>query len=78
MKTYRLELRRHGSLLGHFESDSARAMEVIREISRRLDGYDLSLLVAESERRILESGPDGIRLLGSERLFAPAPPGLID
>jgi hypothetical protein len=44
----------------------------VKDIAARLgeaDGYRLELLVADSERRLLESGPDGVRLLSSEPLF---------
>ncbi|HBO80375.1 MAG TPA: cytoplasmic protein, partial [Cupriavidus sp.] len=33
------------------------------------DGYRLELLVATDERRVVESGPGGVRVLGIEPLF---------
>ena len=51
-----------------------------RDIAARLpakDGYQLSLQVADGERRLLESTPQGIRLLASENLFVSTPDGLL-
>ncbi|MCP8467056.1 cytoplasmic protein [Pseudomonas sp. ZM23] len=74
MQKYRLIIQRHGQLLGHFDSDVPWAREAVRTIVECLgaQGYDLELRVAEGERRLLESTPEGIRLLGSEPLFRPA------
>ena len=36
-------------------------------------GYGLELLVADSERRLLESSPSGIKVLASEPLYRPMP-----
>ncbi|WP_232243855.1 MULTISPECIES: cytoplasmic protein [Pseudomonas] len=58
-------------LLGHFESATPWAHEAVQEIARCLAGagYSVELLVADSERRLLESGPDGVRVLYSEPVF---------
>jgi len=72
MQTYRLVIRQHGKLLGHFDSNTPSASNSIREIASRFtqaEGFELELLVAEQERRLLESGPDGIRLVSSEPVF---------
>lgn len=71
MQKYRLTIQHHGRLLGHFESDVPWAREAVRSIAGCLGelGYDLELQVAEGERRLLESTPEGVRLLGSEPLF---------
>lgn len=75
MPTFRLNISQDDQLLGHFESDVPGAPEAIRKISACLSqsGYSLALLVAYSERRLLESGPDGVRLIGREPLFQPEP-----
>jgi len=46
----------------------------MQEVARSLSaaGYGLELLVADSERRLLDSGPDGIRVLCSEPIFKSA------
>ncbi|NQD94344.1 cytoplasmic protein [Pseudomonas sp. CrR25] len=71
MNRYRLMVHRNTKLLGHFESATPWAQEAVQDIARCLSkaGYDLELLVADSERRLLESGPEGIRILHSEPLF---------
>ncbi|TJZ74248.1 cytoplasmic protein [Chitiniphilus eburneus] len=74
MDTYRLIIHRHGRLLGHFESSTPGALEAVKDITARLgadDGYRIELQIADGERRLLESSPDGIRLLGCELLFRP-------
>lgn len=75
MTTYRLLIRRHERLLGHFESDTPDALDAVRDIAARLgasDGYRLELLVAEGERRLLESTPQGVRVVSREPMFRPA------
>lgn len=72
MQTYRLIIRRHNKLLGYFESNTPWALEAVKDIAQRLsdcDGYHLEAQVSEGERRLLESSPDGIRVLSSEQLF---------
>ncbi|WP_448681537.1 cytoplasmic protein [Pseudomonas nicosulfuronedens] len=75
MQKYRLIIQRHGQLLGHFDSDLPWAREAVRAIAESLDGqdFDLELQVADSERRLLESSPAGIKVLASEPLFRPMP-----
>lgn len=71
MNRYRLVVRRGARLLGHFDSAAPWAQEVVQEMAQCLAnaGYDLELLIADSERRLLDSGPDGIRILSSEPIF---------
>ncbi len=71
MNRYRLMVRKGARLLGHFESATPWARDAVQDISRCLAGagYDLELLVADGERRLLDCAPDGIRLLASEPLF---------
>lgn len=79
MPVYRLVIKRHGRLIGHFESAATAGLDDSRDIASRLpsaDGYQLSLQVADGERRLLESTPGGIRLLASETLFKSVPEGL--
>ena len=75
MPIFRLTISHDDQLLGHFESDLPSALQAIRKISASLSdsGYSLDLLVAHSERRLLESGPDGVRTISREPLFAHAP-----
>lgn len=60
--------------MGHFDSETPWAEDAIQEIGRCLSeaGFTLDLLVADNERRILESGPEGIRVLHSEPIFKSA------
>lgn len=71
MNRYRLVVRRGTRLLGHFDSAAPWAQDAVQGIARCLTdaGYDLELLVADSERRLLDSGPEGIRILSSEPIF---------
>lgn len=74
MNTYRLVVRNRDRLLGHFESSTPSSREAIKEIIACLnerDGYQLELLVAYDERRLIESTSEGVRLVGSELLFKP-------
>ncbi|MFV3370743.1 cytoplasmic protein [Pseudomonas sp. NY15435] len=73
MQKYRLIIQRHGQLLGHFDSDLPWAKEAVASIACCLGelGYGLELMVADSERRLLESSPTGIKVLASEPLFRP-------
>ena len=76
MKTCRLIIHRHDRLLGYFESDTPQSLDAVRDVAARLnasDGYRLELLVADGERRLLESTPQGLRVLSREPLFKPAP-----
>ena len=72
MHIYRLIIRRHDRLLGYFESSTPWSREAVEDIAARLgsdDGYHLELLIADGERRLLESSPDGIRVLSIEYRF---------
>ncbi|MBG6290150.1 cytoplasmic protein [Pseudomonas nitroreducens] len=73
MQKYRLIIQRHGRLLGHFDSDLPWANEAVSSIACCLGelGYGLELLVADSERRLLESSPEGIKVLSSVPLYRP-------
>ena len=74
MNRYRLMVHRDTKLLGHFESAVPWAQDAVHEIARCLAdaGYDLELLIADSERRLLDSGPEGIRIVHSEPIFKSA------
>ncbi|MGE8362780.1 cytoplasmic protein [Pseudomonas sp.] len=75
MHTFRLTIHRQDKLLGHFESDAPWAADAVRELATTLTdaGYDLALLVADSERQLLESSPEGIRVLSREPIFKAVP-----
>ena len=74
MATHRLVIWRHERLLGHFDSTTPWSEEAVKDIAGHLhasDGYRVQCLVAHSERRLVESGPAGIRVLGIEPDFQP-------
>lgn len=75
MQTFRLIIHRQDKLLGHFDTDAPWAAEAIRALSDTLTdaGYDLELLAATSERQLLESSPEGIRVLSREPIFKAVP-----
>lgn len=76
MPIYRLNVQRYNKLFGHFESSTPWAKEAIEEISALLlksDGYEVELLVANDERRLLETSSAGIKVLGREPIFTRIP-----
>lgn len=71
MKSYRLVIRQQGRIVGHFDTTGEAALEdacVARSLFGLAGGYQCELLVADSERRILESTPEGLRVLSREVL----------
>ncbi|MCQ4288371.1 cytoplasmic protein [Pseudomonas stutzeri] len=74
MPVYRLNIGRYQKHLGHFESDAPWALEAMQDIAQRLpadEGYRVEMQVSDGERRYLEVGPSGIRVLGTEHSFRP-------
>lgn len=74
MKSYRLVVRHNGRLVGHFDTRGQDALEdacVARAIFGVTGGYQCELQVSDSERRMLESGPDGMKVLMREPYFRP-------
>ena len=74
MKSYRLVVRQHGRLVGHFDTSGTEALEdicVARAMFGITGGYDCELLVEDSERRMLESGPEGMKILMREACYRP-------
>ncbi|HEE9831306.1 TPA: cytoplasmic protein [Citrobacter freundii] len=74
MKSYRLVVRQNGRMVGHFDTCGTAALEDIC-VARAMFGiagcYDCELLVADSERRMLESGPEGMKILMREACYRP-------
>ncbi|MFY4258195.1 cytoplasmic protein [Achromobacter xylosoxidans] len=78
MLKHRIVIHRHGELLGHFDASARMTRQAVMEIQalfKATDGFRCELRVEAGERRILESGPDGIRVLGSDTLFTPVATG---
>ena len=74
MKSYRLVIRHNGRLVGHFETCGQNALEdacVARAMFGVTGGYQCELQESDSERRILESGPEGMKILMREPCFRP-------
>lgn len=74
LQTYQLLIKKHERLLGHFESSAPWSKEAVEEIASQLrdvEGYQLEALIAVDERRIVESGPSGIKILAREYIFNP-------
>lgn len=72
MTTYRLDIFRFGRLIGQLQSEAPWAKEAIGDVAQRLpekDGYSTKLFIAHDERRILETGPSGLRVISREPLF---------
>ncbi len=74
MKSYRLVVRQQGRIVGHFETSGLDALEdicVARAMFGITGGYQCELQVSDSERRMLESGPEGMKILMREKCFRP-------
>ncbi|AFT69630.1 Putative cytoplasmic protein [Alloalcanivorax dieselolei B5] len=74
MTQYRLTIHHRGRLLGHFETDGAdarAAMEQVHGCFSEAAGYRLTVQVASEEYRLLESGPDGLKVLSRRPLYRP-------
>ena len=75
MHSYRLVVRREGRTVGHFETTGMNALEDAcraRTMFENESGCQCELWVADSERRILESSPQGMKILASEMSYRPA------
>ena len=74
MKSYRLVVRQQGRIVGHFDTSGNEALEdacVVRSLFGVAGGYQCDLLIADNERRILESGPEGMKVLSREKCYRP-------
>ncbi len=69
MSDYRISLRRDDVLFAEISVSRARYEEMTREMRKRFpreEGFSLHIEHRREFRRILEQGPDGLRLLGIE------------
>ncbi|AYF88890.1 hypothetical protein SA496_28325 [Pseudomonas sp. JS3066] len=69
MSDYRISLRRDDVLFAEISVSQARYVEMTREMRKRFpreEGFSLHIERRRELRRILEQGPDGLRLLGVE------------
>lgn len=69
---FRLEVSLHGRAWCRIDADMPWASEAVGDIISRLPesaGYRVKIYVATEERRIVESGPEGVRLLAREPIF---------
>ena len=76
MTAYRLVIYRHNRLLGQFDSETPWAEDAVRDLLGCLpkqDGYHTELFVAHDERRLLESSPEGLRVVARDPIFEPRP-----
>jgi hypothetical protein len=72
MNKYRLQIWQYDRLWGCFESEGPQAKFAIQDMHHRLPaehGFQCKLFIARDEKRIIESGPAGIRLLAAEVLY---------
>ncbi|HRL21714.1 hypothetical protein [Alcaligenes sp. SDU_A2] len=70
-----LIIRQNGKESGRFHSSPSCPTEQLRQLARHLQtlpGCVLELQRSCGERRILDSGPTGLRLLSAEILYEPA------
>lgn len=75
MNSYRLVVRQADRLVAHVETTGTQAREdiqAIRALLHTVGEYQCQLLVSDSEKRILESGPEGLKIIHREKYFRPA------
>jgi hypothetical protein len=75
MKSYRLVIEHQGRPVGHFETAGSQALEdviVARALFGVTGGYQCELWESDSERRILESGPEGMKVISRDKCYKPA------
>ncbi|CAM3073558.1 hypothetical protein SB6411_01484 [Klebsiella spallanzanii] len=74
MKSYRLVVRQQGRVVGYFDTTGSEALEDACEVGAlfgAVGGYQCDLLVSDSEKRILESSPEGMKILSREKCYRP-------
>ncbi|WP_336369333.1 cytoplasmic protein [Rahnella perminowiae] len=72
MKNYRLAITKQGQPIGNLDSCGKTGAELAGLIASLLAGmpdWEFTWWESDSEKRILESSPDGIRILSSEKLY---------
>lgn len=72
MSGYRLIIHCHGVRWGQFDSDGPGARDHLVALAGRLpaqDGFHLQWQQAVGERRVLHSGPDGLKVLSSAPVY---------
>lgn len=76
MVRYRIRLWHREQLWGDFITEPQQGAAIVQTLLAQWPpelGYRCELARASDERRLLESGPQGIRLLGVEYLFEAMP-----
>lgn len=74
MQTYRLIIRRHGRLLGHFDTAAPQSAQAILQIAEHLpaiQGFEHELMVSTEEHRILEVSQGVTRVVSAQPIFKP-------
>ncbi|WP_041689743.1 hypothetical protein [Enterobacter sp. 638] len=72
LKTHRLSVYFNEILIGNLDCESCQAETLIRKLQNVLsaeEGWTSIRFISDQEKRILESGPAGIKLISSEKLF---------
>ncbi|MCF7749980.1 hypothetical protein KQ945_04410 [Bacillus subtilis subsp. subtilis] len=76
MSGYRLVILQHGTLLGHLDSTGPQARQHLQQLAARLpatEGFALQWQQAIGEQRLLSSGPQGLKVLGSQAVYQDIP-----
>lgn len=76
MSDYRISLHRNQVLLAELSVSQARYVEMTRQLRTRFpeeEGFSLHIQRRRELRRVLEQGPEGLRLLGIEYLHEEVP-----
>ncbi|MBD9483670.1 hypothetical protein IB229_11850 [Pseudomonas sp. PDM14] len=69
MNDYRIQLLRDERLLAEMTVAAARFIELHEELLQRFpaaEGFSLHIQIRRERRRVVEQGPQGLRLLGIE------------
>lgn len=72
MKVYRLDISHKGKLAGQLELKGEDGWELARILHNAIPApheWEFNWLESDTERRILESSPEGMKIIISERIY---------
>ena len=73
-KKYKFDIKKHGFPFCEIHMN-VKSVDKLKDVADRFpegEGFEIEMLAVKSEKRILESSEDGIRLLASEFIYESA------